>query len=127
MTNLDHTILRVRSTAESIDFYKKIMCFNHIGRAGPFEILRVSPSLTIDLLQEKPKDQVHLAFAFDSAAFHELHARLVSQGIPFGGDVFIRDGRVSKNSFGASGIARAFYFYDPDKHNLEARLYDLEV
>lgn len=127
MTNLDHTILRVRSAEKSVDFYKKIMCFDHIGRAGPFEIMRVSPSLTIDLLQEEPKDPVHLAFALDPAAFHDLHVRLVSQNIPFGGDVFVRDGRISENAFGALGIARAFYFYDPDNHNLEARLYVMET
>lgn len=123
MISLDHTILRVKNTAKSIEFYNKILQFNHMGSAGPFEIIRVSPSLTIDLLQEKPSDPVHLAFSFDSVSFHALHARLVSENIPFGGDVFIRDSTISENAFGAQGVAKAFYFYDPDGHNLEARLY----
>ena len=127
MISLDHTILRVKCTAKSVDFYRKILGFNHIGRAGPFEIIRVNPSLTIDLLQDEPKDPVHLAFSFDSVSFYELRARLVSQNIPLGGDVFVRDGRISENPFGALGVARAFYFYDPDKHNLEARLYVDEI
>ncbi|HEX8979840.1 MAG TPA: VOC family protein [Parasulfuritortus sp.] len=123
MITLDHTILRVRNLRQSLGFYTSVVGLSHAGSAGPFEIVRVGPALTLDLMQETPKDPVHLAFSLDSDAFEAMRARLAERGIPFGGDVFTRDGRISENTFGARGIARAFYFYDPDRHNLEARLY----
>ncbi|MBI3432038.1 MAG: VOC family protein [Hydrogenophilales bacterium] len=123
MICLDHLILRVRSTPDAVEFYNQVLGFKHVGRAGPFEVVRVSPSLTIDLMQEEPKGPVHLAFSLDNASFYGLHSRLISRNIPFGGDVFVRDGLIAENPFGARGLAKAFYFYDPDGHNLEARLY----
>jgi glyoxylase I family protein len=123
MTELDHTILRIKDMSESISFYTNIVGLTHISRAGLFELVKVSPTLTIVLLQEEPKDPVHLAFSFDSASFHALHARLLSHRIPFGSEISVRDGRISENVFGARGKANAFHFYDPDRHNLEARLY----
>jgi glyoxylase I family protein len=123
LITLDHTILRVRDLHKSVDFYTHVVGLSHAGSTGPFEIIRVGTSLTLDLMQEAPKDQVHLAFSLDPDSFEALRTRLVQRGIPFGGDVFTRDGRISENTFGARGIARAFYFYDPDQHNLEARLY----
>lgn len=123
MITLDHTILRVRNLRKSVDFYTDVVGLSHAGSAGPFEIVQVGPSLTLDLMQETPNDPVHLAFSLDPGSFEALRVRLVERGIPFGGDVFSRDGRISENTFGARGIARAFYFYDPDRHNLEVRLY----
>ncbi|MGA7748729.1 MAG: VOC family protein [Gallionella sp.] len=127
MTALDHMTLRVRDLSKSIGFYMNIVGLIYICRVGLFELIKVNPRLTIALLQEDPKDQVHLAFSFDSASFHALHARLVSQKVPFGGEVSVRDGRISENAFGARGMAKALYFYDPNMRNLEARLYVAET
>jgi glyoxylase I family protein len=127
MTTLDHTILRVRNLSKSIGFYTNTVGLIHIRRAGLFELIKVNSTLTVVLSQEEPKDPVHLAFSFDPASFHALHARLVSQKVSFGGDLFVRDGRISENAFGARGMAKAFHFYDPDMHNLEARLYVAET
>lgn len=124
MINLDHIILRVRNIARSVDFYKNIVGLTHAGSANPFEVMRVNSSLNIDLLEDTPKESSHLAFALDKTGFNALHGRLVAANIPIGGGVFARDGRISENEFGAQGLAKAFYFYDPDQHNLEARLYE---
>ncbi|MDB6061421.1 MAG: hypothetical protein JWM78_1524 [Verrucomicrobiaceae bacterium] len=123
MVMLDHTILRVSNIAASIRFYRDVLGFEYIGRAGPFEMIRINTELTLDLMEVSPKDPMHFAFSFDRATFDALHARLLQYGIAFGSDVFERDGRIAQNSFGAKGNAQAFYFYDPDRHNLEARLY----
>jgi len=123
MISLDHTILRVRDCTESVSFYRDILGLRHEGRAGPFEVMRVHAGLTLDLMQRAPNDQVHLAFCVDRQMFDEIRSRLVQHQIPFGGEAFERDGRVSANPFGAAGMADALYFYDPSQHNLEIRTY----
>lgn len=124
MTNLDHVIIRVTNASISVKFYVDIVGFSHDGRTPPFDIIRVSDTLTLDLLLESPKDPIHLAFSFNKYTFDDLHHRLLSNNVPFGSGVFERNGLIDENSDGACGRAKAFYFYDPDGHNLEARLYD---
>lgn len=124
MISLDHTILHVRSHAASLDFYQHVLGLRYEGKAGPFEVLRINPGLTLDLMQQTPKEPVHLAFSVDRATFNEVQVRLRQLNIAFGGDVFERDGQVASNSFGARGRADALYFYDSDQHNLELRVYD---
>lgn len=124
MISLDHVIVRVRNASRSVKFYVDIVGLFHEERSPPFEIIRVSDMLTLDLLQESPKDPIHLAFSFDKDAFENLHHRLLSNNVPFGSGVFERNGLIDENSYGACGQARAFYFYDLDGHNLEARFYD---
>ncbi|MES2102516.1 MAG: VOC family protein [Pseudomonadota bacterium] len=121
--SLDHTILLVRNQAESVEFYRQVMGFGHEGKAGPFEVMRINTGFTLDLLQQAPADPVHLAFSVDPATFDAVHKRLIQHNIPFGGDTFQRDGRIAANPFGARGMADALYFYDPDRHNLELRVY----
>jgi catechol 2,3-dioxygenase-like lactoylglutathione lyase family enzyme len=67
--SLDHMILRVRKQAESLRFYQQVLTFKHEGRAGPFDILRVHDGFTLDLMEQAPQDQVHLAFCLERAAF----------------------------------------------------------
>ncbi len=123
MTTLDHMILRVRDAGESLTFYERVVGFKYVGHSEPFEIVRVSASLTIDLLQEVPKDPVHLAFSVDHASFDELRHRLIQANVPFGDDVFVRNGKTAPNPFGARGLAESFYFYDLEQHHREARVY----
>lgn len=124
MIYLDHLIVRVKDASRSVDFYTNIVGFSHEGKVVPFEIIRINETLTMDLLQETPKDPIHLAFSLDQDSFRNLHQRLSDRNIPFGSGVFERDGLVDTNFYGARGLAKAFYFYDPDGHNLEARLYE---
>jgi len=119
MISLDHTILQICNPAKSISFYRQVLGFKHEGKAGPFKVLRVNTGLTIDLLQQVPGDQVHLAFCVDRATFDWVHKRLIQKNIPFDGNVFERDGLVAANVFGARSLADALYFYDPDQHNIE--------
>lgn len=122
--SLDHMILRVRKQAESVRFYQQVLTFKHDGRAGPFDILRVHDEFTLDLMEQTPQDQVHLAFCLKRAAFEAVHRRLIQLNIPFGNGPFDRAGGPAAKSLGARGLAEAFYFYDPDEHNIEIRTYE---
>jgi len=123
MIVLDHTILRVRDLARSVAFYSQVFGFAHEGRLGPFDILRVSESFTLDLRQADELHSEHFAFSLDRASFDAIHARLVARGIPYGGSPFDRRNGMVGHSFGARGIAEAIYFDDPDGHALEIRVY----
>jgi catechol 2,3-dioxygenase-like lactoylglutathione lyase family enzyme len=124
MIHLDHLILPVTNPSRSVKFYTKIIGLTHLGRAGPFEVIRVNSSLNIDLMTDASPRQMHLAFAVDRITFDSMRARLAGQDIAIGSDTFTRDGYTAPNPFGAGGMADSFYFYDPDNHNLELRCYD---
>lgn len=126
MTNLDHLILQVCNPAESVRFYEEVLAFKYEGKAEPFEILRVNEGLTLDLMEQAPQDQSHLAFCLERTAFEAVHRRLQQLNIPFGNEPFDRSGGAAAPSFGARGLADALYFYDPDQHNIEIRTYEFE-
>jgi len=124
MIALDHMILRVRNPAKSVSFYRQILAFEHEGRAGPFDILRVHEGFTLDLMEQAPQDPVHLAFSLERPAFEAVHRRLVQSSIPFGNGPFDRTSGLPAKSLGARGMADALYFHDPDAHNIEIRTYE---
>ncbi len=124
MVTLDHIILRVRDPAASARFYQDVLGFLLDGNAGPFELVRVNESLTLDLMREPPQDLMHLAFCLDRASFDAVHTRLCERSIAFGSTPFGRSGGPLSKSLGARGMADAWYFYDPDGHNLEVRSYE---
>jgi glyoxylase I family protein len=121
MAELDHMILRVSDPAKSIRFYEDVLGFRHEGRAGPFEVLRVSDGLTLDLLAEPPTMRLHLAFRVDPKHFERVVAQLRERRIPFGGNHMDRSSSQPQPQYGARGLALACYFEDPDGHNLEIR------
>jgi hypothetical protein len=61
----------------------------------------------MDLLHAAPEDEVHLAFSVDRETFDAVLARIREHNI----------------AFGTHRGAGALYFYDPDGHNLELRVY----
>lgn len=123
IVHIDHLILHVSSHAESLRFYQQVLGFVHGGRVGPFEILRVNDGFTIDLSQHAPKEPVHLAFSMARADFDAVYRRLRGLGLPHGATPFDRNGGPPAQSVGARGMADAWYFDDPDGHNLEVRCY----
>jgi glyoxylase I family protein len=121
MAEIDHMILRVSDTAQSIQFYEEVLGFRHEGRAGPFEVVRVSEGFTLDLLAQPPDMHLHLAFRVDQSHFERVMVQLRERRIPFGGSHMDRSGSQPQPQFGARGMALACYFEDPDGHNLEIR------
>jgi len=124
MVILDHIILRVSDPTASARFYQEVLGFRREGRAGPFEVVRVNESFTLDLMGETPRDLVHLAFCLDRVSFDAVHRNLGERSILFGSTPFDRKGGPPAKSQGARGMADAWYFYDPDGHNLEVRSYE---
>jgi glyoxylase I family protein len=123
MIELDHLIVPVAAFDKAVSFYRDVLGFEYLGRNAPFEIFRVNASLTLDLMENAHVETMHLAFACDAATFAGIRQRLRDRGVAVGSDVFDRDNVIGKNPFGARGTASAFYFFDPDGHNLEARCY----
>lgn len=123
MIVLDHTILRVRDAARSVAFYTRVLGFAHEGRMGPFDVVRVNDTFTLDLRQVDELHSEHFAFSLDRASFDAVHARLVERGITYGGSPFDRQNGQVGQSYGARGLATAIYFDDPDGHALEIRAY----
>jgi catechol 2,3-dioxygenase-like lactoylglutathione lyase family enzyme len=124
MILLDHLILRVRNLAASLPFYRDILGFAHEGKMAPFESIRINPHLTLDLMQDEPRDTLHLAFSLPRQDFDAVHARLRKYNIAYGNSPFDRSGAAPAPAQGARGMAFALYFYDPDRHNLEIRCYE---
>jgi catechol 2,3-dioxygenase-like lactoylglutathione lyase family enzyme len=124
MVILDHIILRVCDPAASARFYQEVLAFRQEGREGPFDIVRVNENFTLDLMGAAPRDPVHLAFCLDRASFDAVRRRLGERSIAFGSTPFDRRGGPLEKSQGARGMADAWYFYDPDGHNIEVRSYE---
>lgn len=124
MILLDHTVLRTRDNKVSARFYARTLGFGHEGSVGPFEVLRVNDHLTLDLVQQAPRDAIHLAFAMTSTDFERVKSRLASDGVPFGNSPHDRVDSAPAPAAGARGMADALYFDDPDGHIVEIRRYD---
>jgi glyoxylase I family protein len=123
MKLIDHTVLRVRNSRESARFYERILGFVNEGPSGPFEVLRINDHCTLDLMQQEPRDSIHLAFAMEPTEFAAVLHRLEDNGVPFGNGPHNRTNPNPEASTGARGEAAALYFDDPDGHILEIRNY----
>lgn len=122
---LDHLVIRVDDVSESVAFYTSILGLVHEGKDGPFEVLRVTPRLTLLLAPWGTQGNEHYAFALPRASFDAVFARIVEAGIEHGG-TFDSIGRSSEPGLenGGRGMGRSIYFFDPSHHLLEIRHYD---
>lgn len=127
MMHLDHLILRVNDKAASIDFYTRIMGLTFEGEQGPFSVVRVSPELTLQLASWGTEGGEHLAFALPRAEFEQVFHRVREAGLAYG-DSFHAVGnmRGPGDETGSRGAGKAVYFFDPNKHLIEIRHYDLQ-
>lgn len=60
---LDHLIVNVNDARVSVAFYARVLGFTHEGEDGPFSVLRVNESLTLQLAPWGTTGGAHLAFA----------------------------------------------------------------
>jgi catechol 2,3-dioxygenase-like lactoylglutathione lyase family enzyme len=123
---LDHLIVPVNDAAASAEFYTQVLGFIHEAPDPPFEVLRVSSDLTLQLGQWGTDGGMHLAFAMSHDEFLQVFDRVRDFGIGWGGSFH----SVGKNDSpgieqGAQGPAPSLYFFDPNKHLLEIRHYSL--
>lgn len=121
---LDHTIISVKDLEETVDFYVKLLGLRSEGRHGPFAVVRISDSLTLDFEAAEEFEHQHFAFAMDAEEFDKTFQRIKEAGLPYG------DGPFTSNNMegpgrtqGARGMGKAVYFHDPSGHLLEIKTY----
>jgi glyoxylase I family protein len=112
---LDHIVLAVNDRSRSIDFYTRILGLEHEGEDGSFSKLRVTPGFSILLAPWRTDGGEHMAFA-----------RIVDAEIPYG-DRFDGVGTMTGpgDESGSRGMGKAVYFFDPGKHLIEIRHYEI--
>jgi catechol 2,3-dioxygenase-like lactoylglutathione lyase family enzyme len=132
---LDHIILAVNDRAESIEFYVSILGLKYEGDREPFSVLRVTPDFTLQIAEWGTKGGEHLAFAMSRDEFDEVFRRVKEAKIEYG-DNFHSVGNmrgpgdetsesITKIAGGAKGQGKNLYFFDPSKHLIEIRHYEL--
>jgi len=123
---LDHIILAVNDRAKSIDFYTKIVGLKHDGDREPFSMLRVTRSFVIQIAAWGTAGGEHLAFSMSKQEFDAAFSRIKAARIAYG-DQFNSVGNMKGpgDEAAAMGMGKAVYFFDPDKHLVEIRHYEL--
>jgi len=125
MVNIDHLILNVNDIAASVDFYVNILGFEHEGEDGPFTVIRVNETFTLQLAPWGTKGNEHYAFALSHEEFDRVFTAIKEKGIPYG-DSFhnVGSNEGPGNETGARGFAPTIYMNDPSKHLIEIRTYE---
>jgi catechol 2,3-dioxygenase-like lactoylglutathione lyase family enzyme len=124
---LDHMILAVNNRAKSIEFFVGILGLKYEGEREPFSVVRVTPEFTLQIAGWGTKGGEHLAFAMSRIEFDEVFRRIIDAKIEYG-DSFHSVGnmRGPGDESGARGPGKALYFFDPSKHLIEIRHYEVD-
>jgi catechol 2,3-dioxygenase-like lactoylglutathione lyase family enzyme len=127
---LDHTIIPVRDQQEAVAFYTAILGLQDEGMVGPFAVVRVTDSLTLDFIvadaapSQHYEGSGHYAFAMDADEFDAAFRRIQAAGISYGDGPFDASNRRGPGlTAGARGQGKAVYFHDPSGHLLEIKTY----
>ena len=125
-TRLDHLILRVNELGPSIAFYTGVLGLTHEGEREPFAVVRVTPEFTLQLAPWGTEGGEHLAFAMSRMEFDKVFRRVRAAGLEYG-DSFEAVGnmRGPGDEPGAQGPGKALYLFDPNKHLIEIRHYEI--
>jgi len=123
---LDHLILAVNDCPKSIEFYTRVLGLTYDGEREPFSVIRVTPDFLLQLAPWGTKGGQHLAFSMTRAEFDDVFRRVREAGIEYG-DSFHTVGNMRGPGVegGARGPGKALYFFDPSKHLIEIRHYEV--
>jgi catechol 2,3-dioxygenase-like lactoylglutathione lyase family enzyme len=123
---LDHLILHVNDTRASAEFFERVLGFRSEGQQGPFTVVRINEDATLQLAPWGTKGGEHLAFALPRAEFDAAFARIREMNVDWG-DSFHEVGNRKDpgEEPGARGMGKSIYFFDPNKHLIEIRHYDV--
>ncbi len=121
---LDHTIIDAQDVKQTVAFYVRILGAKDEGKMGPFAVVRINDSLTLDFVPAKKRSIRHVAFAMDPDEFEAAFKRIQAENIPFGdGPGNLENRRGPGMTLGARGEGKAVYFRDPNGHVLEIKTY----
>ena len=112
---LDHLILAVNDRNETVAaFYTDVLGLTHEGEVPPFDVLRVTEHLTLQVAPWGTSGGEHLAFALHVARVRRGLRGVRSAGIPYG-DSFhdVGNQRGPGEEPGARGPGKALYFFGP--------------
>ena len=112
---LNHTIVPAFNHIETAKFYEFIFEFKFLKVWGPFAVVKVNSSLTLDFKQADTFNSVHFAFKVSEKEFDNIFNRIKSKDIPFGSDPFNLDDHNINTNYNGRGV----YFKDPNDHVLE--------
>ena len=121
---IDHIILPVNDADASVAFYRDVIGCSYEGLDGPFSVVRVSPTFTLQLAPWGTEGNMHVALAMPSSDFEDAFARIRAAGIEYG-DSFHAVGNMQGpgDESGARGPGKAVYCFDPSHHLVEIRHY----
>jgi catechol 2,3-dioxygenase-like lactoylglutathione lyase family enzyme len=124
--DLDHLILAVKDRDETLAFYTEVLGLTYEGESPPFSVIRVTDRLTLQIAPWGSDGGEHLAFAMAKDEFDQVFSRVQDAGIPYG-DTFHEVGnmRGPGDEPGARGPGKAVYFFDPSRHLIEIRHYEM--
>lgn len=123
---LDHLILKVNDRNESVEFYSRVLGFKPEGERGPFSVIRVTERFTLQLAPWGTSGGEHLAFAMTRLEFDDVFQRIRNAGIEYGDSFHSVGNRQGPgDEEGARGPGKALYFFDPSKHLIEIRYYEV--
>ncbi len=125
MTTIDHLILNVNDIEASVDFYVNVLGFKNEGQDGPFTVIRVNETFTLQLAPWGTKGNDHFAFALSRADFDRVFALMKERGIRYGASFHAVGTNTGPGvETGAKGPAPTVYMNDPNNHLIEIRTYE---
>ncbi len=112
---LNHTIVPSKNNVGSARFYERIFGFEFVKEWGPFAVVKVNSTLTLDFDNQDSFSRLHYAFKVSDAEFDAILARIKAEGISYGSGPGSREDGQINTRYGGRGA----YFDDPDGHVLE--------
>jgi hypothetical protein len=112
---LNHTIVNVRDKQESATFVADILGLSKPTAYGPFLVVDVANSVSLDFIDVEVLHPQHYAFLVSEAEFDEIMGRIVARDITYWADPFKdKAGEINTNDGG-----RGLYWEEPSGHLLE--------
>ncbi|MEH6347876.1 MAG: VOC family protein [Bermanella sp.] len=120
---LNHTIVPSHNHVTSAQFYTRIFNFDYEQDWGPFAIVRVNDSLTLDFMEKEKFSSNHYAFKVSEEEFDAILQRIKTEQCGFGsGPMSVKNGEIN-HAYGGRGV----YFPDPNGHILEIITQDYDL
>lgn len=112
---LNHTIVPAHDKEAAARFYASVLGLSPDQPVGPFAVVRVNDSLTLDFADRASFEPHHYAFRVAEDEFDTIFHRIHEAGVGFAADPHFQHPGEINHRHGGRGV----YFHDPDGHILE--------